>query len=80
MTILEDPDREYGLVVGEPYLWRDYNGKYCILQDETMLKTDENGHVNALYSSEELVDPNPSEAEIFKFILAGKVKKSGYRV
>ena len=71
---------EYGLVLGEPFLHRDYNGNYCILQEETMLKTDENGRVNAIHTTEKLIDPNPSKAKVFKFILSGEFRETGYKV
>ena len=71
-----DPDTYYGVVVGEPYLYRDYNGNYCILQDEHMFGTDDDGNIDSMYATEVMVDPNPSEAEIFKYLLKGDTREA----
>ena len=73
---LTDPETYYGVVVGEPYLYRDYNGNYCILQDEHIFGTDDGGNVDSMYANEVILDPNPSEAKIFKYILKGGVREA----
>jgi len=74
MTI--DDMTDYDVEIGEPYLKKDALGKYVILQDETMTRNGEIGSNQILlYSSEILVDDNPSEAEIFKMKLKGAYRK-----
>ena len=74
--IIENPD-DYDVEVGEPYLQKDMNGKYVILQDETLTRHEDSGQGQILmYSSEILIDPDPSNAKIFKMKLKGAVRGS----
>jgi len=75
--IIEDPDsadREYIVIVGDPYLTTDVEGRYVVLQDEHMFSAEVGSGVDQVYMTEALVDPNPSEEEIFRLKLKGAVK------
>ena len=58
-------DREYGIHIGDEFLARDWHGKLVVLREETMFKTNEHGRVVDVYTTEILVDPEPSEEKIF---------------
>ncbi len=74
--IIEDPS-DYDVEVGEPYLHKDMNDKYVILQDETLTRHEDSGQGQILmYSSEILIDPDPSDAKIFKMKLKGAIRGS----
>jgi len=66
-------DDDYKVDYEEPYLTRDIGGKYVILQNEILkcLNPTGNGGPLLLYSSEILIDDNPSDEKIFKMKLAG---------
>lgn len=68
------PEREYIVVVGDPYLTTDALGKYVVLQDEQMFGAPNGKGVDQVYATEALVDPDPSEEEIFRLKLKGAVK------
>ena len=68
---------DYDVEVGEPYLHKDMNDKYVILPDETLTRHEDSGQGQILmYSSEILIDPDPSDATIFKMKLKGAVRGS----
>jgi len=72
--MVKNPDnqREYAILTDEPYLTIDRFGKYVILREETVFsapKKDEG--IDQCYTSDVLVDANPSEAEIFRMKLKG---------
>lgn len=69
-----DPERDYIVVVGDPYLTTDMAGKYVVLQDEQMFSAPSGEGVDKVYETEALVDPNPSEEEIFRLKLKGATK------
>jgi len=64
-------DKEYGVFIGDEYLARDWNGKLVTLKEETVFETDDNGNVNSMYTTEVLVNPDPSPEEIFLYTLKG---------
>ncbi len=69
--------REYAILVSEPYLTRDWFGKYVILQEESVFSAPKkNIGVDQCYTTEVLVNADPSEEEIFKMKLKGEVRKS----
>ena len=55
------PDHVFKLDISEPYVHTDYNGKECILQNETLYRDG----VEVSYT-ERLLDPDPSEPKKFK--------------
>ena len=68
---------DYDVEVGEPYLHKDMNGKYVILQDETLTRQGSTGIDQIqMYSSEILIDPDPSDAKIFQMKLKGAIRES----
>lgn len=77
MSIAEDPgspEREYIVVVGDPYLTTDIAGKYVVLQNEQTFSALPGKGADQVYETEALVDPNPSEKEIFRLKLKGATK------
>lgn len=64
-------DKEYGVHIGDEYLARDWHGKLVILKEETVFGTDDNGNVDSIYTTEVLVNPDPSPEEIFLYTLKG---------
>lgn len=73
---MDDDDEEFGLHVGEPYLVRDWRGNFVVLQEETLFSTGKLGDIKGVHITETLVNPNPSDAEIFKYKLKGDIKQS----
>lgn len=65
-----DNRNDYAVEISDPYLTKDVLGNYVILQDETLIK-----HQTLMYSSEILVDDNPSAIKIFQMKLKGAVEK-----
>ena len=75
--IVENPDsadREYIVIVGDPYLTTDIEGKYVVLRDEQTFVADVGKGVDQVYETEALVDPSPTEEEIFRLKLKGAVR------
>jgi len=71
--------KDYDVEVGEPYLSKDIDGKYVILQDETLTMRGKNSHPIdqvVMHSAEILIDPDPSDAEIFRMKLKGAIRGS----
>ncbi len=69
---------DYEVKPEEPYLTQDLLGKYVILQDEVLKCTNptSSGKPILLYSSEVLVDDNPSQEKIFQMKLKGQFRPS----
>lgn len=83
MSIVNDPDnqRVYALHVSDPYLTKDAVGRYVILCDETVFSSASKGDgVDQCYTSEALVNPKPTEKDIFAFKLRGAVRESMFSV
>ena len=64
-------DSGYEVTLGEPYLTKDAMGKYVVLQDESMERDG-----MTLYFTDQLIDPDPTEEERFRHMLAGTVRES----
>ena len=71
---------EYEIEAEEPYLTQGLDGKYVILQDEVLAKANTLGKAKPilLYSSEIIIDPDPSEETIFKMKLKGQFRPSTF--
>lgn len=65
-------DKEYGVHTSDEYLARDWNGKLVILKEETVFGTDAAGSVDSMYTTEVLVDPDPTPEKIFLYTLKGE--------
>lgn len=71
---------EYAILKGEPYLTKDSVGRYVILQEETIFSAAKRGEgIDQCYTTEALVNPEPSDKEIFEFKLRGAVKKAAFK-
>ena len=65
---------DYRFEADEPYLTKDIMGKYVILQDEMIM----GAGASIFYTSEILVNPDPSEAEIFRMKLKGRFRRNTF--
>lgn len=71
--------REYAILKGEPYLTKDIGGVYVILQEETIFSTAKKGEgIDQCYTTEALVNPEPSKKTIFEYKLRGAVRESKF--
>jgi len=71
---------DYDVEPDEPYLTKDLLGKYVILQNEVLKCTNPTGNAMPilLYSSEILVDADPSKEKIFEMKLKGQFRPSTF--
>ena len=76
---IEADTRDYEVESDEPYLTKDLGGRYVILQDELLkAKNPTENTMPLLYSSQILIDDNPSKAVIFKMKLKGQFRPSTF--
>lgn len=77
---IEADIKDYDVEADEPYLTKDLGGSYVILQNEILKGTNPTGNAMPvlLYSSEILIDANPSEETIFKMKLKGQFRPSTF--
>jgi len=61
---MNDEDYNYEIVVGEPYVGKDWQGGIVILQDEQLFRDG-----REVSFTERLVNPDPSDAEVFRIKL-----------
>jgi len=71
--------KRFAMNTGESFLQKDVNGHYAILREEQIIGYDENDLVCSFYSTERIMDADPSDKEIFKYKLKGKCRQSLFR-
>ena len=72
--------KDYDVEPDEPYLTKGLDGKYVILQNEVLTCTNPTGNAMPvlLYSSEIIIDADPSKEKIFEMKLKGQVRPSTF--
>ena len=71
--------REYAILKGDPYLTKDIAGVYVILQEETIFSSPKkDAGIDQCYTTEALIDPEPSRKTIFEYKLRGAVRESTF--
>lgn len=84
MSTVNDPnadeldEREYAILRGEPYLTKDAEGRYVILLEETIFSAKKGEGTDQCYTTDVLVNPEPSDKEIFEFRLRGAVRENTF--
>ena len=66
---MADASTEYRVRTSESFLRYDWEGKPVILREEFIESVDTGAETYTSYSTEIVVNDNPSEAEVFKYRL-----------